>query len=194
MKYSEDVRRFTATLALLLAAALGLSQGRQLVFSEKSGNGQLWANLSLTYLRVDEPYLPMVVGVQNKSKRKAVISRESFRLVGPDGTRYPLAELREVRGEYDKFSADHRMASAAGIPVDVWYRQRHLRETNFFPDIRLSRRPTVIEYATLSRGDGMADLLYFVSPRGLAPGKPFLLEVFPEGWETPLRLRLVLGE
>ena len=178
--------------ALVVAAQDG--EAPRILFIAEDDNGKVWANLTLTRQRLDEPYLPMVVGVQNKSKRKAVISRESFRLVGPDGTRYPLAELREVRGEYDKFSADHRMASAAGIPVDVWYRQRHLRETSFFPDIRLSRRPTVIEYATLSRGDGMADLLYFVSPRGLAPGKPFLLEVFPEGWETPLRLRLVLGE
>ena len=189
------MRRVTAALVLLMAAAASAAgQDRQLVFSEKNAAGQLWANLSLTYLRVDEPYLPMVVGVQNKSKQRAVIDRESFRLVGPDGSRYRLAELKEVRQEYDKFGADHRIASAAGIPVLVWIRQRHLRETSFFPDIHLSRRPTVIESATLSRGDGMADLLYFVTPRGLAPGRPMLLEVLPEGWEAPLRLRLVLGE
>jgi hypothetical protein len=114
--------------------------------------------------------------------------------VGPDGTRYPLAELKEVRSEYDLFAADHRIASTAGIPVEVWARQRRLREINLFPDIRLSRRPTVIDSATLMQGDGVFDLLYFVTPRGLAPGRPFLLEVWPRDWEIPMRLRLVLGE
>lgn len=194
MEYSDGVKRAIASLVLVAAAIPAVTQNRQLVFSEKSGAGQLWANLSLTYLRIEEPYLPMVVGVQNKSKRRAVIDRESFRLVGPDGTRYPLAVLKDVRRDYDKFGADHRIVSAAGIPLDIWARQRRWRETSFFPDIRLSRRATVIDSATLTNGDGMVDLLYFVTPRGLAPGRPFLLEVLPEDWEVPLRLRLVLGE
>jgi hypothetical protein len=187
------MRSCFATLLLLLPAVGGWAQ-QQYVFSDKSGAGQVWANVSLTYLRVGENYLPMVVGVQNFSKQRANLDRDSFWLVVPDGSRYPLAELKEVRANYDKSGVDWRMVSAAGIPVDLWARQRRLRESNFFPDIRLSRRPTVIDSVTLNRGDGMADLMYFVAPPGFAPGMPFLVEVRPDGWEVPLRLRVILAE
>jgi len=183
-----------AAAAMVLFGGVGHSQDRQYVFSEKSAAGQIWANLSLTYLRLEEPFIPMVVGLQNFSKKKAGLDRDAFWLVGPDGRRYPLAELKEIRSGYDKTGVDRRMVTAAGIPVDLWARQRRLRESNFYPDIRHSRRPTVIDSVTLGRSDGMVDLMYFVTPEGLGPGMPFLLEVRPEGWEIPLRLRLILGE
>ncbi len=173
---------------------MAVPQDRQFVFSDKSGAGQLWANLTLTYMRLGEPYLPMVIGVQNFSKQSARLGPESFHLIGPDGSRYPLAELKTLRQEYERFGQDHRVASGAGIPVDVWIRQRRYRESNFFPDIARSRRPTVIDAVSLGRGDGTADLFYFVTPPDLAPGRPFLLEVRPDGWEVPLRLRLILTE
>lgn len=176
----------------LIAAAIAAQEG-QVVFSEKSQSGQLWANLALTYLRVNEPYLPLVIGVQNFSEGMLVVDRSSFRLIGPDGVRYPMADLKILRTSYDKASLDRRIASASGIPVDLWARQRRLRESNFFPDVGLSRRPTVINQVTLAPRDGMADLVYFVTPPGLAPGKPFVLEVQPRDWSVPLRLRLILG-
>ena len=188
------MRTILATLGLVVFAATAPAQERQFVFSEKSGAGQVWANLSVTYLRLGEPYMPIVIGVQNYSKKRANLDRDAFWLVGPDGRRYPLAELKDVRSEYGKFSIDQRMASAAGIPVDVWARQRRLRESNFYPDIQLSRRPTVIDVLTLGKSDAMVDLFYFVTPDGLGPGMPFLLEVRPRGWEIPLRLRLILTE
>ncbi len=181
-------------LAVVCVAGSAFPQDRQFVFSDKSGSGQLWANLTLTYLRVGEPFLPMVIGVQNFSKQTARLGPESFHLIGPDGSRYPLADLKNLRKEYERFSQDHRIVSRAGIPVDVWIRQRRYRESNFYPDIALSRRPTVIDAVSLGRSDGMADLFYFVAPPDLAPGRPFLLEVRPKDWEVPLRLRLVLSE
>jgi hypothetical protein len=179
--------------AACLAAVMAGAQDGRVVFSEKSEAGQLWANLSLTSLRVHEPYLPMVIGVQNMSERSAVLDRSSFRLIGPDGNRYPMAELKAFREGYDKGSLDRRIASASGIPIDIWARQRSLRESNFFPDVGLSRRPTVINKVTLGRRDGLADLVYFVTPPGLAPGQPFILEVQPSNWPAPLRLRLMLS-
>lgn len=181
-----------AMVATLVGAAA--AQDGRVVFSEKSEAGQLWANLSLSYLRVDEPFLPMVVGVQNLSERSLALDRSSFRLVGPDGRRYPMAELKTLRQSYDKFSLDRRIATANGIPADLWARQRNLRESNFFPDVGLSRRPTVIDRVNLGRRDGMVDLIYFETPAGLRPGVPFLLEVQPKDWAVPLRLRLMLGE
>lgn len=181
-------------LAALCVAGTAVPQNRQFVFSDKSDAGQLWANLTLTYMRLGEPYLPMVIGAQNFGKRSAQLNFESFHLIGPDGSRYPLANLKALRNEYEWFGQDHRIVSGAGIPVDVWIRQRHFRESNFYPDIALSRRPTVIDTVYLGRSDGMADLFYFVAPPDLALGRPFLLEVRPEGWQVPLRLRLVLTE
>jgi hypothetical protein len=180
-------------LALLLAGPAGAEEPR-ILFSEKSALGQLWANLSVTHLRSAESYLPMVIGIQNLSSSKLVIDRDSVRLIGPDGRRYPMAELKEVRSEYPYFGLDHRIVSGAGIPYDVWRRQRNLRESNFFPDIRSRGRATVIDRVTLRRGDGMVDLVYFIRPPGLAPGLPFALEVDFDEFRAPLRLRLVLHE
>lgn len=181
------------SLAPLVTGVAGAQDGR-VVFSEKGENGQLWANLSLTYQRLDQPFLPMVIAVQNLSEDLITLKRSSFRLLGPDGRRYPMAELRTVRESYGKFSLDRRIATATGIPTDLWARQRSLRESNFFPDVGLSRRPTVIDRVSLARRDGMVDLVYFETPAGLAMGIPFVLEVQPEGWSVPMRLRLILGE
>ena len=186
-----DARAVLSTL-LLLAAAVAAAQGGRIVFSEQSAAGQLWANLSLTAQRMGEPYLPMVVGVQNLGKRAITLDRSSFRLIGPDGRRYPMADLKTLRESYDKGRMDRRIASAAGIPIELWARQRNLRESNFFPDVGLSRRPTVIDRVSLGRRDGMVDLVYFVAPPGLAAGVPFALEVQPREEGAPMRLRLML--
>jgi hypothetical protein len=185
--------RWLVALLGVVAAAVAAATDGQVVFSERSEVGQLWANLSVSFQRLDEPYLPMVIGVQNLAGETLRLGRDSFILIGPDGRRFPMADLRELRRSYDKASMDRRIATANGIPVDVWARQRRLRESNFFPDVSQSRRTTVINRVTLSRGDGTFDLIYFEMPAGLAPGAPFLLEVLPEGWTVPLRLRLVLS-
>jgi len=187
------MRRLSIVLLGVLAAALGVASDGQVVFSERSEVGQLWANLSVTYQRVEEPYLPMVIGVQNHGGETMQLSRASFRLIGPDGRRFPMAGLKELRTSYDKLTFDRRIVTTNGIPVDVWARQRSLRESNFFPGVGMSRRSTVIDRVTLGRGDGMVDLIYFETPTGLALGAPFVLEVQPDGWEAPLRLRLILG-
>jgi hypothetical protein len=176
-----------------LGAGLVLASDGQIVFSERSQAGQLWANVSLTYQRLGEPYLPMVIGVQNLSAENLELNRASFRLIGPDGRRFPMADLKTLRKTYEKTTIDRRIMNFNGIPTDVWYRQRRLRESNFFPDVSQARRNTVIDRVTLRRGDGTADLIYFEAPSGLALGTPFVLEVLPEGWEAPLRLRLILG-
>jgi hypothetical protein len=187
------MNRWWVVLLGVLAAGLAIADDGRVVFSERNEVGQLWANLAVTYQRVGEPYLPMVIGVQNLGGETMRLDRASFSLIGPDGRRFPMADIKELRRSYDKASMDRRIATANGIPVDVWARQRRLRESNFFPDVSQSRRTTVIDRVTLGRGDGTVDLIYFETPAGLAPGAPFLLEVQPEGWEIPLRLRLVLG-
>ena len=193
MEYADSMRTPMIVLLVALAAGLVLASDGQIVFSERSQTGQLWANLSLTYQRLGEPYLPIVVGVQNLSAEPLELNRASFWLLGPDGRRFPMADLKTLRKNYEKSTIDRRIMTTSGIPADVWYRQRRLRESNFFPDVSQARRNTVIDRVTLRRGDGTVDLIYFEAPTGLALGTPFVLEVLPEGWEAPLRLRLLLG-
>jgi hypothetical protein len=192
-EYSGRMKTRISALLIAVAAGLVAASDGQIVFSERSEVGQLWANLSLTYLRVGEPYLPIVIGVQNLSGETLELNRASFRLIGPDGRRFSMADLKTLRKSYEKSTFDRRIMTTNGIPADVWYRQRRLRESNFFPDVSQSRRTTVIDRVTLRRGDGTVDLIYFEAPTGLALGTPFVLEVLPEGWEAPLRLRLILG-
>ena len=153
--------------------------------------GTVWVNVHLTRMRVSEPYLPMVIGVQNATSQSVRINRDAIRLVGPDGRRYPVAGLKDVRDGYDKLNLDRRIANANGIPWEVWYRQRRLRESNFFPGV-MNRGGTVIDEVVLRRQDGMVDLVYFPTPRGLALNTPFAVEIAAEGWEVPLRLLIRL--
>lgn len=184
--------RFALVLAVVLAvAAPGVPQESQLVNVGETDFGAVWANIHLTRMRVEEPYLPMVIGIQNLGSGSVRIDRDAIRLVGPDGRRYPVAGLKEVRKEYDKLNVDRRIANANGIPWEVWYRQRRFRESNFFPGV-MNRRGTVIDDVVLRRQDGMVDIVYFPTPRGLALDTPIALEIAAEGWEAPLQLRLRL--
>ena len=84
------------------------------------------------------------------------------------------------------------MVSSGGIPWQVWQSAKRYASTNFFPDLNVSRGGTARDVVTLPEGWGMADLMYFERPRTFDSGRPFFLTVFGEGWEEPIRLRLVL--
>jgi hypothetical protein len=176
---------FAAAVGLFLVIT-AVGQEPQVLFMEKGQFGELWANVTLTSLRMDEPYIPMVIAVQNSANEPVTIDRAAIRMIGPEGTRYPVADLKEVRKGYEKGRLDYRMFNAAGIPYNVWYRQRRLRESNFFPDMSSGR--TVIDRVVLRRNDALVDLVYFKRPPGFAVGRPFILEAHPEGWEVPTRL------
>jgi len=185
------VKGTALTVLILAASLLANAQEAPLLVVGENEMGSVWANISLTALRVDEPFLPMVVAVQNRSDGPVKIDRQSMWLIGPTRERFPMAQLKEIRKGYNKTRLDSRIATSAGIPVDVWYRQNRLRESNFFPDIG-TRGGTVIDRLTLRRLDAMVDLVYFHRPRGLTLDTPFVLEVAPEGWEVPLRMLLRL--
>jgi hypothetical protein len=156
-------------------------------------NGRVWAVLSLTGQRVDEAYLPIVVGVQNNAKKPVTLNRDSFRLRDLDGIIYLMPSVRDWRKNYDKIVLDRRMMSTGGIPWRVWYTSRKLGPTNFFPDLQTGRGNILRDSVTLRRGHGMMDLLYFERPRNLSAGRPFFLEVWGKNWESPIRLRLLLS-
>jgi len=185
------VKKFAIALITLIVPLTAFAQDAPLLVAGENEMGAVWANISLAVLRIDEPFLPMVIAVQNRSDEVVRIDRQAMWLIGPTRERFPMAELKEIRDGYKKMRLDSRIATSAGIPVDVWYRQRRLRESNFFPDIG-TRGGTVIDRVTLRRQDALVDIVYFHRPRGLTLDTPFILEVSPEGWEVPLRMLLKL--
>jgi len=177
---------------LLLTGTLWAGDGADspAVVSAENQFGQVWVNLTVTGLRLGEPYVPMVVAVYNRSGDEATLGRSSFRLYGKDGRVVTVAGVKELRKAYDKVNMDHRIANSVGIPVGSWRRRRAVAESNFFPSMTSTRGGTTIDRVSLPPHYGMIDLLYFECPRGLALGELVVLEVAPEGWEEPVRLRL----
>jgi len=197
--YGGGVRRTVRTLALaalVAAPAVLASQDeapRRLVFSGGNELGELWVNTSLTRQRLDEDYIPMVVAIVNRSRETVTVDRDAVRLIGPDGSRYPMPTVKELREGYGRSSLDARMVSGAGIPYEVWQRERHLMDSNFFPFLMSGRRAIVIDEVNLAPGYAMIDILYFAKPDRLQLGEPLLLEVRAVGWAAPVRLGIVLN-
>lgn len=179
-------------LVAVLIAGLAAAQepAPELVVNGQSAFGQVWVNLSLTGLRLQEPYVPMVIAVYNQARGGATVTRESFRLVGTDGQAVGVPGVKELRRGYDKLGIDLRMVSAAGIPLGTLLRRSRLVPSNFFPSMSSSRGGTTVDRVAMPPLYGMLDLFYFARPRGLALGQPVVLEVKPEGWEEPIRLRI----
>lgn len=168
-------------------------QAQRVLFIAESDFGKVWANLTLTLQRTEEPYLPLVVAVENLAEKPVTFDRESFWLSDLDDIVYLLPTVKEMRKSYDKSVMDARMVSFAGIPWENWRWNRRLESANFFPDLRATRGSTVRDRVTLRQRHAMVDLLYFERPRNLSTGRPFFLTVHPKGWEIPIRLRLVVS-
>ena len=185
---------------ITLLVAIGLSFGavvaqepaQKILFIAENDFGKVWANLSLTHQRVTEPYIAMVVAVQNISSKQATITRDRIWLTDLEGLVYSMPSVKELRKNYSKIGMDYRMVSFGGIPWEGWSWNRRLAQANFFPDLRATRGNTTKDHITLRKSHAMVDLLYFERPRGLSIDRPFFLEVHPKGWEEPIRVRLVL--
>jgi hypothetical protein len=184
----------------LLAASLGAGllagqeSGPQILFIAQNEFGKVWVNTRLTRQRTEESYLPMVVAVQNMAPKPVVLDRESIFLEDLDGIVYPMPTVQQYRQYYDKSLLDERMVSYGGIPWEGWQWNRRLESANFFPKMQASRGNTTIDKLSLRQRYAMVDLLYFERPRKLSLNRPFFLVVLPKkGWETPIRLRIVLS-
>lgn len=180
-------------LGLAVGAFAGTKPESRILFIAESNFGKVWANLSLTRQRDAEPYIPIVVGVLNKGHESVRITRDSIWLNDLDNLVYSMPTVKELRKNYDRSGLDQRMVSAAGIPWEGWQRSGRLVPSLFFPALRMTRGNTVKDRVTLRGNYAMVDLLYFERPRALVPNKPFILEVHPEGWEVPIRLRLFIS-
>lgn len=204
MAFVRRLVQVVAAVALVavVAAAVGSvfaateegEEAHRVLFIAESDFGKVWTNLSLTRQRTEEPYLPIVVAVENLAQKPVTLDRDSFWLSDLDDIVYLMPTVKEMRKNYDKSVMDSRMVSYAGIPWENWRWNRRLDSANFFPDLRATRGgSTVRDRVTLRQRHAMVDLLYFERPRNLANGRPFFLTVHAEGWETPIRLRLVVS-
>lgn len=182
-------------VCISLATVLPAQEEAQsrIVFSGQNERGELWANIGLTIQRLDEDYIPMVVMIVNHEPEPVLIDRDAIRLVGPDGKRYPMPTLKELRKNYNRIGLDARSVSGAGIPYEVWQRDRRLLDSNFFPNTLTDRRATVIDEITLPTGYALIDVVYFARPKSLVRGTSFLLEVHGLGWDGPVRLGITLN-
>jgi len=180
-------------LASAVPAAAEDPSAQRLVFSGENELGELWANIGLTIQRLDEDYIPMVVMIVNHDRAPVLIDRDALRLIGPDGERYPMPTLKELRKNYRKIGLDGRAVSGAGIPYEVWQQNRRLLESNFFPNTLTDRRAIVVDEVTLPSGYALIDLVYFARPRGLETGDSFILEARGLGWNGPVRVGIILN-
>ena len=185
----------TVGLLTVDAEVVEEKQAPRFLFIAENENGKVWANVTLTLQRTAEPYLPMVVAVENLQKKSITLERESFWLSDLDDIVYIVPSVKEVRKNYDKTVMDYRTVSWAGIPWENWRYTRRLERSNFFPDLRASSAGnTVLDRVTLRQRHAMVSLFYFEKPRNLEPGKPFFLVVQPKkGWEIPSRMRIVIA-
>jgi len=181
------------TVGVVIAQQDQEEEAQRVLFIAEHDAGKVWANLTLTLQRTAEPYLPMVVAVENMQKKSVVIDRDSFWLSDLDDIVYIVPSVKEVRKYYDKIVMDYRMVSYAGIPWDNWRWTNRLESANFFPDLRSTRGNTVRDYVTLRQRYAMVNLLYFERPRNLQRGRPFFLNVHPKGWEVPIRIRILIS-
>lgn len=188
-----------AATPLAMGLSVGVTAGQEekepqrVLFIAENDSGKVWANLTLTLQRTAEPYLPMVVAVENLQRKSITIDRESFWLSDLDDIVYVMPSVKEVRKYYDKIVMDYRMVSYAGIPWENWRWTSRLESANFFPDLRSTRGNTVRDHVTLRHRHAMVNLLYFERPRNLQRGRPFFLTVHPKGWEIPIRIRIVIS-
>lgn len=191
------MRRWIVPL-LVVSFGAGLLAGQenapQILFIAENDFGKVWVNTSLTRQRTDQPYLPMVVAVQNMSASPVTLDRSSLFLADLDGIVYPMPTVQQYRQYYDKALLDDRMVSYGGIPWEGWRWNRRLEPSNFFPNMQARRGNTTVDKVSLRQRHAMVDLLYFERPRKLSSNRPFFLVVEPKkGWEIPIRLRIVLS-
>ncbi len=133
----------------------------------------------------DEPYVPLIVQVANKSKRIAFeITRESFVLEDSLGHQYPMASAQEVSENYRRLDYDrtlfreNRAFTATGVGLFQYIR------SDFFPSgARLS---LLIQQVSLPPFTYMEDVLYFPIPETGLNGVPLRLVFSVKGLPEPI--------
>ena len=104
-------------MGLMISIVAAQESEQKVLHIAENDSGKVWANLTLTVQRGSEPYLPIVVAVQNKSSKNVVVTRESLWLTDLEGIVYFMPTVRELRQNYNKVGLDYVSCSPYRVPV-----------------------------------------------------------------------------
>lgn len=171
--------------AIALAAALS--------FFSEGGTVRLGVDLRAERGAGREDYLPLLVVVLNLGEEPLELTRESFVLLLPDGTRLPAASAREIWEEYGRMRADARAARTFLDSVFARFPSPPYRwgRLDLFPP-RSGAIPR--DGLRLRLSEGSFGYLYFRPPGGMPPpAGRYQLLVRPRGAEDHLVLDFEIG-
>ncbi len=178
-----------AAVAILAAAALAWAGGTA-IYTSRTDEGWVYVNVDLARKRTAEAFIPLLVGVMNNAKQSVVLTRDSFRLVMPDGTRIPAATVEQVRRGYPKLENDFRWLESVEPARILGVRGVGAVPSHFYPGL-VEGTSVVITEVELPRRYYTADLVYLPRPEGFSGGE-LVLEVAARGWEQPVLVNLSL--
>ncbi len=183
--------RMVACATCLVIAAVALAwAGQTAIFTTKTDEGWVYVNVDLARKRTGEAFIPLLVGVMNNSKQSVVLTRESFRIVMPDGTRLPAASVQQIREGYPKLENDFRWLASVEPARILGVRGVGTVPSHFYPGL-VEGTPVVITEVELPPRYWTADLIYLPRPEGFTGGE-LVLEVAGEGWKAPVLVNLSL--
>jgi len=175
-------------VASLASAGVTLAGQSDKVFTVKTEDAWVYVNVELARKRMQEGYIPLVVGVMNNAKNNVNLTRESFKLIGPAGQEIPAATVKEIREGYPKLDSDYRWLQQVTPMRILGVRGVQAIPSHFYPGL-YEGSSVVINTVQLSQRFFTADILYFKKPEGFTTGN-LVFEVQAKGWEKPVRVSI----
>ncbi len=197
---STHNRTLTVLAALVLTAAMAApawagnsttDPGRLTISTQKTERGDLWVNVYLARHRLNDNYLPLVVGVRNDAKQPVDLRISSYTLVLPNGTREPAADIQALRKGYDKLEFDHRWLREMDVSTALGAWGVHYVPSRFYPPLTL-RGGVQIPIVEVPPQYWSADVIYFKRPANLKSGDTITLDVQAVGWKEPVSVAITL--
>jgi hypothetical protein len=202
-------------LASLVATAAGCAAWRSLkrlpqeeglnprltryTYLEEGKLVSLAVDVQATLRRGDTDYVPLAVGVGNLGLETLTVTRESFTLVSPEGRRYGLASLQEVKKEFGALMQYDLRLSTDFVGVfannmDPFPRERSVFYPTTSPATSTTwgQRNLLINRVQLYENSWLVDVLYFPKPEGGWLGERFELWLDTEELEEPVFVKFAV--
>lgn len=141
-----------------------------------------------TRYRENEEYIPLAVGIANKTAPTLTIDRESFLLYDETGKQYPLAPYSEISERYKRAPSDREFISFFEIWNAKWPTFRFVSSA-FFP---VQTASVVRDFVELPKFHYTMDYLYFPRPEGDLLGHRFELHMAAKGLDEPVFVKFLI--
>lgn len=165
-----------------LAPTTYIEEGRQLA---------LLVSTRAARHRLERDYIPLEIGIVNKSLPGLTVTPESLTLVGPDGQRYPAVGARELRGEYGSTDVDRNLGEMLPFLLQRFSSYDRV-PSNFTPGFDNS---IALDDVPLPRFSYIYDWIYFPRPDvDELRGQPLELELKTREMEDTVFVRFAIGE